>query len=314
MMNLQNLKSWRWYHNSYMVHLWVNLLVSANNEDGWCGMIEVKRGQLMTSLSKLSADTGLSVRKIRTCLSNLEKSGEITENTTNHYRIITITNYSSYQEERNCQGVNCKERQTSDKQKDIVRDYDTTGYRNSTCEESSELTNKRQSNDKEVTNISSYSSEIYTKDRSDSDKQMTRELEEDEKEKKQKKENSPYTPYKEKKQKKEKVPSEVREEKKTDDEKLIDKIKSDRRWLQAIAEYYDISADRILQMINRYCIHRICSMSSSGSTRDIKRHFDNWLRIQLREERLENERKRRYERRTGISADVCKTANYRSTF
>ena len=299
MMNLQNLKSWRWYHNSYMVHLWVNLLVSANNEDGWCGMIEVKRGQLMTSLSKLSADTGLSVRKIRTCLSNLEKSGEITEKTTNHYRIITITNYSSYQEERNCQGVNCKERQTSDKQKDIVRDYDTTGYGNSTCEESCELTNKRQSNDKGATNISSYSSEIYTKDRSDRDKQTTRELEEDEKEKKQKKE---------------KVPSEVREEKEADDEKLINKIKCDQRWLKAIAEYYDISADRILQMINRYCIHRICSMSSSGSIRDIKRHFYNWLRIQLREERLKNERKRRYERRTGISADVCKTANYRSTF
>ena len=298
MMNLQNLKSWRWYHNSYMVHLWVNLLVSANNEDGWCGMIEVKRGQLMTSLSKLSADTGLSVRKIRTCLSNLEKSGEITEKTTNHYRIITITNYSSYQE-RNCQGVNCKERQTSDKQKDIVRSYNTMGYENSTYEESHEVTNKRQSNDKEVTNISSYSSVIYTKDRSDSDKQTTRGLEEDEKEKKQKKE---------------KVPSEVREEKEADDEKLINKIKCDQRWLKAIAEYYDISADRILQMINRYCIHRICSMSSSGSTRDIKRHFDNWLRIQLREERLENERKRRYQRRTGISADVCKTANYRSTF
>jgi len=36
-------KEWRWYHNSTMVHLWVNLLISAREEDGWHGMVEVKK-------------------------------------------------------------------------------------------------------------------------------------------------------------------------------------------------------------------------------------------------------------------------------
>ncbi len=89
-------KEWRWYHNSTMVHLWINLLISAREEDGWHGMVEVKRGQVITSLSKLSAETGISIRKIRTCLSNLVKSGEIKEMTNNHYRIITIIDYDMY--------------------------------------------------------------------------------------------------------------------------------------------------------------------------------------------------------------------------
>ena len=98
------------------------------------------------------------------------------------------------------------------------------------------------------------------------------------------------------------------------EEEMVQEITNDQRWLEAISEYHKLTAERVYEMINKYCIHRICAMSSSDSIRDIKRHFDNWLRIQLNEERRDNERKQIYQQRTGISANVCKAANYRSSF
>ena len=314
-------KEWRWYHNSTMVHLWVNLLISARKEDGWHGMIEVKKGQVITSLSKLSAETGISIRKIRTCLSNLLKSGEIKEMTNNHYRIITIIDYDMYQK---ADAVYNKGSHTETKENDKRNNNITTCISKDNMIVCDKLTNKCQTNDKQVSNqeintdkqvsnIKDYMSTSYDSCSPKIDKLMTSSVKVEEKETKETKENSPHTPYKEKK---EKDPTVMRTKKaggKTEEE-MVQEIKNDQRWLEAISQYHNLTADRVYQMINKYCIHRICAMSSSDSIRDIKRHFDNWLRIQLTQERRDNERNRVYQKRTGLSANVCKTANYRSAF
>ena len=306
-------KDWRWYHNSTMVHLWVNLLISARKEDGWHGMIEVKKGQVITSLSKLSAETGISIRKIRTCLSNLLKSGEIKEMTNNHYRIITIIDYDMYQK---ADAVYNKGSHTEIKENDKRNNNITTCISEDNKNICDKLTNECQTNDKQVSSIKDSISATYDCYNIKADRPVTNSVKVGEKETKEKKENSPHTPYKEKKEKKEKDPTVMRTKKaggKTEEE-MVQEIKNDQRWLEAISEYHNLTADRVYQMINKYCIHRICAMSSSGSIRDIKRHFDNWLRIQLNEERRDNERKQIYQQRTGISANVCKAANYRSSF
>lgn len=93
-------EDWEWFNNSEMVHLFIYLLLNANHEDGkWRG-IEIKRGQIITGLLKLNEKTKISIQKIRTCLSKLEKTGEINKQTTNKYSIITILNYDSYQGEQ----------------------------------------------------------------------------------------------------------------------------------------------------------------------------------------------------------------------
>jgi phage protein len=306
-----------------MVHLWVNLLISAREEDGWHGMIEVKKGQVITSLSKLSAETGISIRKIRTCLSNLVKSGEIKEMKNNHYRIITIIDYDMYQK---ADAVYNKGSHTETKENDKRNNNITTCISKDNMIVCDKLTNKCQTNDKQVSNreittdkqvsnIKDYMSITYDSCSPKIDKLMTSSVKVEEKETKETKENSPHTPYKEKKEKKEKDPTVMRTKKngKTEEE-MVQEIKNDQRWLEAISQYHNLTADRVYQMINKYCIHRICAMSSSDSIRDIKRHFDNWLRIQLTQERRDNERNRVYQKRTGLSANVCKTANYRSAF
>lgn len=94
----KKLDNWQWYRDSNTLHVFLDLLLEANYEDSEIGLIQVKRGQVLTSLNRLSERTGLSFRQIRTSLSKLEKTGEIDKQTTNRYTIISIKNYSQYQD------------------------------------------------------------------------------------------------------------------------------------------------------------------------------------------------------------------------
>ena len=90
-------REWEWYRDSKMVHLFIHLITTANHKPGkWKG-IEVNRGQLITGRKKLSEETGISERSIRTCFDRLTKTGETTSRTTNKYTLITICNYENYQ-------------------------------------------------------------------------------------------------------------------------------------------------------------------------------------------------------------------------
>lgn len=88
---------WEWYQDVKVFHLFLYFLLRANWEDGrWKG-IEVKRGQLITGRLKLSKDTGLSEREIRTCLTKLKTTNEIAIKTTSKYSIVTVCKYDTYQ-------------------------------------------------------------------------------------------------------------------------------------------------------------------------------------------------------------------------
>lgn len=89
---------WGWYQKSEMVHLFLHLILSANHEDReWQG-ITIKKGQLLTGRKKLKASTGISEQTIKTCLTRLKSTNEITTKSTNRYTIITIVNWGDYQD------------------------------------------------------------------------------------------------------------------------------------------------------------------------------------------------------------------------
>ena len=60
--------------------------------------IFLQRGQLITGRDQISVDTGVPLRQIRTRLKLLENIGFLTIKPTNRYSIITISNYSYYQD------------------------------------------------------------------------------------------------------------------------------------------------------------------------------------------------------------------------
>lgn len=93
----RKLTEWEWYKEPKMVLLFVHLLLMANHEPKkWQG-IDVQRGQVITGLDALNKATGISYQSLRTCLSRLENSGNLTSKSTNRFRIITLCNYETYQ-------------------------------------------------------------------------------------------------------------------------------------------------------------------------------------------------------------------------
>lgn len=101
---------WEWIDSPETAHLFVVLLLMANHEgEKWHGMT-IRRGQVLTSLGKLSESTGLSVRQIRTALTRLQQTDEISVETTSRFSIVTINKYDGYQDREDCV------RQTNDTQ------------------------------------------------------------------------------------------------------------------------------------------------------------------------------------------------------
>ena len=120
----RSFKDWEWYDDPKMVALFIHLLLSANFEDNkWHG-ITIKRGQFVTSLNKLSEESGISVRSIRTCLARLKETQEITEQVTNKYRIITICKWYIYQGNNLSDDKQAtSKRQTTDNQTTTNKEY-----------------------------------------------------------------------------------------------------------------------------------------------------------------------------------------------
>lgn len=139
-----------------MFHIFSHLLNKANYEDKYWQGILVKRGQLITSLPHLSEETGISIQSVRTCLNHLKSTGEITDKSTNKYRLITIVKYNTYQ---------CGEEVTN-QQTNRQTNSQLTGNQQAT--NSNEEVKKERSKEKKIYNIPPSLSEVqeYCKQRS----------------------------------------------------------------------------------------------------------------------------------------------------
>lgn len=88
---------WEWYSNINVTRLFIHLLLRANHEDGkWQGT-DIHRGQLITGRLQLSKETGLSQQTLRSCITKLKSTSEITVKSTNKFSLITVVNYDVYQ-------------------------------------------------------------------------------------------------------------------------------------------------------------------------------------------------------------------------
>lgn len=94
----RNILKWRWYLDTKTMALWIYLLLQANYEDRDFRNITVKRGELVASIKRMSEETGLSIQSVRTALSHLEETGEITRYQHGKITVISIPNYERYQD------------------------------------------------------------------------------------------------------------------------------------------------------------------------------------------------------------------------
>jgi len=88
---------WEWYYDLPCRVLFQDLLLRVNYETKTYQGIIVKPGMLVTSLTKLVANSGLSIKQVRLALAKLESTGEVVTQRTNQGTIITLSNWSKYQ-------------------------------------------------------------------------------------------------------------------------------------------------------------------------------------------------------------------------
>jgi uncharacterized phage protein (TIGR02220 family) len=89
---------WEWYNDHNVKILFLHCLLKANHkEKQWQGLT-IERGQFVTGRKKLAKETGLTEQQVRTALQKLNT--EITIKTTNKYSVVTVVNYSIYQDKQ----------------------------------------------------------------------------------------------------------------------------------------------------------------------------------------------------------------------
>lgn len=95
----RNITRWQWWADSNTVKIWLYLLLKANVTQYTFQKFKIKRGQLVTSIPSLASKNNLTVQQVKTILSRLEKTGEISRrNIGNKFSIITIKQYEKYQD------------------------------------------------------------------------------------------------------------------------------------------------------------------------------------------------------------------------
>lgn len=87
---------WEWYENTNVFRLFYHCLLHTNLEDKrYCGK-EIKAGQFVSSITRISAETGLTESQVRTALKKLKDTGYISTKSTNKYTIYTVNGYQKY--------------------------------------------------------------------------------------------------------------------------------------------------------------------------------------------------------------------------
>ena len=129
---------WEWWDDINTCRLFIYCLLKANWKDGRSKGMVIPKGSFVSSIPKMSDETSLTIREIRTAISHLKSTGEVTCKSYAKYTVFTVKNYCEYQ------------------QSDLQNDRQATGKRHSndmlttTIEEYKEGKN----NKKEDTNVS----------------------------------------------------------------------------------------------------------------------------------------------------------------
>lgn len=112
---------WEWWHDINTHRLFTYMLLKANWKDGRFKGIEVPRGSFVSSISKLSEQTSLTVNEVRTALKHLKETDEITSNPHGKFTVFTVKNYCLYQDnnEQSTSRPQASHKQTTSKSQPI---------------------------------------------------------------------------------------------------------------------------------------------------------------------------------------------------
>jgi hypothetical protein len=94
-------REWGWYDNGIVKDVFLELLLTANSEPKEWNGLQIKRGQSIITRKQLSKTLGFTEQNIRTSLTKLKSTNEITIKTYTKFSVVTINNYNKYQQSTN---------------------------------------------------------------------------------------------------------------------------------------------------------------------------------------------------------------------
>lgn len=112
----RNILDWGWYRDGNTFRIFLHLLLTANIKPHMFLGVEIKRGEVATSYSAMSETLGISIRSVRTAISHLKSTGEVTIKRHPHFTVISIPNYDSYQANRQSNRLSADHQLTIDRQ------------------------------------------------------------------------------------------------------------------------------------------------------------------------------------------------------
>ena len=89
---------WEWWDDINTCRLFIYCLLKANWKDGRFKGMVIPKGSFITSITKMSDETSLPIRQIRTAISHLKSTGEVTCKSYAKYTVFTVKNYCEYQQ------------------------------------------------------------------------------------------------------------------------------------------------------------------------------------------------------------------------
>lgn len=91
------MQEWEWWDDPIMVKVWIQFLFDANIADNCFKGTPVMRGQLVFGRKAYAKKCSVSEQQIRTVVTRLKSTNEITIKSTKMFSVITISKYEDYQ-------------------------------------------------------------------------------------------------------------------------------------------------------------------------------------------------------------------------
>lgn len=93
----RSILSWEWWDDDTTLKVFLWLLLNAQWEDSRFQGYEIPRGSLVTSYDSISRNLKISVKKARTAIKHLKRTGEVAIKRANKFSIVTIVNWEKFQ-------------------------------------------------------------------------------------------------------------------------------------------------------------------------------------------------------------------------
>ena len=98
--------------------IYTRLLMTAQYEDNTVNGISLQCGQTLTSIRRLSADTGLTEKSVRIAVKHLIENGYIEQLSTKNYTIFTLCHYTTNGKDTNGKGDSSKQDKVNNDKQD----------------------------------------------------------------------------------------------------------------------------------------------------------------------------------------------------